>query len=180
MKARTMRDANDFLACVRSEKREVLPSQAPLYAGIYRVRLGPVFDVMFVPFVEPTASNWPPHFPENIDALQTAEEAKLAVFANEDCIITPDPILSDTEVREEILPKDDWQGQPQKGLVYYLSPAHFAQITAELAALEDECSGLYDCPTFSRLAGTALAAFLEAHILNSPHYPKKQWLMRSK
>ena len=133
-----MFNPTDFLVIVRLQGREVIPSQSALYAGICRVRLGPVFDVMLVPFVEHTASNWPPRFPENIDALQTAEEARLAVFANEDCVITPNPALSDAEVREEILPKDDWQGRPQKGVVYYMSAAHFTRITDELTTLEDE------------------------------------------
>jgi hypothetical protein len=144
---------------LRQEQEESSPA-APLYAGIFAVALNHLVTVTFVPDVSAAAPPWDPsQLPADLDAVATAERARLAVALLSSYVVTPNDARAGTE--------DAMQGD-DSGVVFYVTAAEFARYAADLTGLTEVAGRLYSDRRVSELRGHEVITFIERRVVASP------------
>lgn len=133
-----------------------------IFAGIYDVFLNHQgIAVSFVPDIRATASSWPPAPPEFFENLSTANEAREAVVATGDYIVTPsEPQTGEVETLDE----------PDGPVtVFFVSPTEFELLSREL---EDLSGKIYSITGGARISelGTYEVVALVREIVLGPHF----------
>lgn len=153
---------------VRRQTVEEHPDRAALYEGIYELHLNRNVSVMFVPTFERTAHHWPPRLPDDLDAIQTAQEARLYTAAMSDYTVTPDDSRAwqVETIPHEALGDDPWHD----GTLFFMSSDFFAVYDRELEALAARTPGLHDGIPISEIQELFVIQFVLGRVLGPPYF----------
>lgn len=126
----------DFKLHVCREEREVEPEYAKFYRGIFHVLISNFQPITFVPAFLKNKNNWPPLLPENVDIVESHDQARLFTAALADYAVTSDAELAG---KEELIPLPAISGTDQQmARIFYVTPEQFAGFSQELAIIEKQ------------------------------------------
>jgi len=139
--------SNNFAVSVRHQIWEESPENTEFYQGIYSVTLNFLVNLMFVPEFERNLTNWPPNLPENIDNVNSENEARLFTTAVSDYTVTPNSLLSGQETITFVLADEKVKNADLTSdvrIVFYVSHDKFAIFNKELSMLAEKTPGIHD------------------------------------
>lgn len=126
----------DFKLHVCREEREVEQEYAKFYRGIFHVLISNFQPITFIPHFLKNKNNWPPLLPENVDLVESHDQARLFTAALADYAVTSDAELAG---EEELIPLPAMSGRDQQmARIFYVTPEQFADFTQELALIEKQ------------------------------------------
>jgi hypothetical protein len=137
------------------------PGTAPLYEGIYSVRLNAVLPVLFVPDASAVGPPWRPELlPTGEADLRTAEQVRAYEIMTASYTVTPHPALAGTT--------DRFAFGTMPCTVFYVSPAEYAGYAAELEELAEIASDANPRLRRDDLLDRAVIRFVDRQVLGSP------------
>ena len=166
----------NFSVSVRHQVLEERPEVAELYQGIYSVTLNSLVTVMFVPEFKRNAKSWPPALSENVDNVNTEQEARLFTTALSDYTITPDRYLAG---QEEVIPQasvtedNRYNRNFETRTIFYVTHQEFDTFVQELSVLAEQMLGIHDYVRISEIENLKFAQLILARVINSKHFSLK-------
>jgi len=144
------------------------PPQNRHYEGIYSVTLNETIHIEFVPAIDRHAP-WPPVLPGDVDLVESTAEARRLTLTLARYTVTPD--------RERAGSTEKLDGKDADGVVFYVLPEEFDELSRDLYAVEDDAPGIHSSIPVSRLADTALARFLLERLIPSGYLSDRELYM---
>lgn len=142
--------------------RQEWEEENSLYAGIFAVTLNHTVDIAFIPDLSPVAPPWEElRLPEDLDAITTPEQARLATALLTPYVVTPNDARAGGD--------ETFSSDGDRHIVYYVSATEFDEYAAELAALSTTAAGsLRSQPQVSALRDQhPVVRFIETRIVGS-------------
>lgn len=177
-----IRPRSDYPVGVRPRAWEDPPAVAPYVAGVFDMSLNGMVTVTFVPDV----TAWAPPFdpaavPDDLDAVDSVRDARLAAVLLASYVVTPHPTLHGTWQR---LPPVGGTGAPggrvdeDGAVVLWVEPEPYAAAEADLVTLAGRVGGLHPDLTLSALRHHPAVRLVESTVLTSPAFADadRRWL----
>jgi hypothetical protein len=127
---------NDVAVQVWREERQVPLEYAKFYKGIVDVGLMGLTHIIFVPSFPKTVENWPPRLPDDIDIVNSCNQARLFMAGIAAWTVTPDEELAGRREFITVPPMQEMSPTMDIGVLFYVTPEEFARFSQELLYIE--------------------------------------------
>lgn len=152
---------SDYPVRVRPRSWEEEPAVADRYDGIFEVTLNNSVTITFTPELAPDARPFDRgDLPASLDDIDNSASARLESVLFADRAVTPDDGRAGTF---ELLPIPDWNREADAvaGVVFYVTPREFAEVTADLDLLRTTLGSVHSDTPVSALRGHPAIDFIE-------------------
>jgi len=145
------------------------PVRPDLYQGIVGMELNHTVSVTFVPDISRHVPPWDERLlPDDVDRVQTVDEARVATAMLAGYLVTPHPALAGTTDRFTVPPAEGHEEMgPSTTLVWYVSPHEFDRYADELHRLTGIVGNRHSGITVSQLQEYDVVRFVDREIVGS-------------
>lgn len=165
----------DFAVRVRKQEEDEDRSVSRFYRGIYSVALNFLVHIMFIPPFSRPRKSWPLDIPDDIDEVDSVQEARLFTAALSEITVTSDRSRAGEvqliALAPALSPVADMA--TRQGVIFYVTPEQFALFTQELAELAEQTFSIYGFFPVSKLEHLESIKFITNKIITSNDFAQK-------
>ncbi|MBN2002263.1 MAG: hypothetical protein JXA21_02805 [Anaerolineae bacterium] len=165
----------NYTVFARDQILEVEPETAPFYEGIYFLELNQLIDIYFVPPFE-GIQRGNVRLPADLDAVTSANDARLFLTGYNDYIVTPAPPEEPQPTwMRQIQPGDrqsvrvtfDASGDVHRCVLFYVSEADFLTFVEDLQRIAEKTPSVHDYVRYTGVQTLPVMQCVEQFVLNS-------------